>query len=190
MESSTNKKLASKLLSFPGSGNIDNSFVEETFLIENAVLINLTEWFETGPIITLAKLKARKFTIKINHLDNVQVYLGEIKIDESKSDDQVFAATFFPYLIQTEKQLYLLVASDFDLYEHINLEPSAKQTAVESYHEELRQCLGVREGKAYHGTGTEDINPTERERTGIVAVITTHFNQISENGKSYILFSL
>ena len=178
------------LLSSSGSGDISGSFKDETFPLNDGTIKQILKQFEIENVISQTQLKARLFTILIENQERVHVYLGSINFESQSSESQKFVTHFYPFLVQAEKNFYILVSSDFDIYKHVNQEPFLLQDTLEEFQSGLKKCLGLKYGMAYHGTNTEEMVKTETERSGIVAVIQTHFDQITEKNHSYILFTL
>lgn len=172
------------LLNTSGSGYVTESFVTNNFSLNDSVVSEVLQNFQGGKQISVLALMARKFTIIINNNAKVDGYLGELALE---SEGEKFITLFYPFFIQTDKNLFLLIATDFNIYEHISQDPFILEDAVDEFHNSIKKCLGIRYGQAYFGTTYEKV---EKNNTGLVAVLTNNFNQLRRDGKSYILFTL
>jgi hypothetical protein len=178
------------LLLISGSGNLAESFVNDSLNLDPILLKEILQTFDTGKIISQLQLKTRLLTILIENQEKVAIYLGKTNLTPQNPNTQIFSKKFFLFPIQTDKSLYVLVVTDFNIYNYLNHEPFLLHNALEDFHNGLRKCLGIKNGQAYFGSTTEEMNDEERKNSGIVAIIETNFNQVTQGNQNYILFSL
>jgi len=164
-------------------------FRTNSFLLTTEKMTHILGEFEKGTYLESSTLNARELTVCVSDFRTTTILPGKVE-HSNPSNSKNFTDQFFPFLIHSTKGLYILIVSKFNIFNEINLEPSAKEEAIESFHNQLKKSFHLKYATAYFGTETEEMSDAERKSSGIVAVLTTHFDYLTEDGLSYVLFTI
>lgn len=131
---------------------IVDSFIDDSIKIDKVKISRILSEYIDNKIILLSQLKARKFYVSIS--DGYDI---NISIDKFKLSGEIIGETiFYPYVAQSTKKIYIIVASKFNIYDHLNREPYMESKGEYGFQKNLARALGLTNATAYKDLKTFD----------------------------------
>jgi len=129
-----------------------NSQLQENKSISTERVANIFRKFFYSQPILIIELPAKELLVSIKNEQGVEIS-SEDKIQNSKEIKFQGEVDFYPFLLQTKQNTFIVIGSPFSLYAHISREPYLETKAEYLFQQKLRKALKLTGGYVYHLPG-------------------------------------
>jgi hypothetical protein len=176
MNKSVKNQLAKQLEK--NSEQLKASFIDNKIELSDTHLKLISKYIGRN-IIEIISLHGRKFFVLVK--DSFDFTISIDKVGSTKDSKIV---SYYPFYIQTSSTMYLIVVSEFDVYDVLNREPYHESIGEYRYQAQLARALGLRNAVAYDMQSGKILNEKK------VVDDDLELMYCSDDNASYLIFSL